>query len=116
MVHARTDRNRYIRRYHEYQEAGHSSTDEHVPGVALMYKQVETDKSFLYCNGQEITPVATLADEFGGRSQIAVDDHCYVLYNKHSTQRYVPVVHWYQEAVEVLQKLPSLTQFVEIPT
>lgn len=36
-----------------------------------MYKQVETYKTATLDNGVEFTPVATLADEWGGRCQIA---------------------------------------------
>ena len=49
-----------------------------------MYKQVETDKVATLDNGVKFTPIATLADESGGRAQIHIDDHCYVV----SLQRY----------------------------
>lgn len=45
-----------------------------------MYKVVERDTSAETINGSEFTPLVTLADEYGGRAQIAMDDHCYVLY------------------------------------
>ena len=47
-----------------------------------MYKQIETDKSFWTESGSQEIPIATLADEHGGRCQIAIDDHCYVLFLK----------------------------------
>ena len=72
-----------------------------------MYKQVETDESFETDNGGRETPVATLADECGGRTQIAVDDHCYVLYNGSRDRRYGMTHHIYREAFEVLKTLPA---------
>ena len=74
----------------------------------MVYKQVWTEKSFESTNGTH-TPVATLADEYGGRVQIAVDDHCYVLFAKvpDSDGAYVSVKHWFREAAEVLGKLVS---------
>ena len=45
----------------------------------------------------------TLEDECGGRSQIVIDDRCYVLYNRRfGTERYAMVCHWYREAAEAL--------------
>jgi hypothetical protein len=52
---------------------------------------------------RQATPIATLKDEYGGVSNIIVDDHCYVLVNGSNT-----VKHWYHEAVEVLKTLPPL--------
>jgi len=48
-----------------------------------MYQQVETDKEIVWDSESGIQPVATLADEYGGRMQIVVDDHCFVLLIKH---------------------------------
>lgn len=53
-----------------------------------------------------IKPVATLKDEHGGISQIAIDDHCYVLYNGSDDRPFVAVKHWFKEAVEALKLLP----------
>lgn len=45
-----------------------------------MYKQVETDKPFVDGYGRHIEPIATLADEYGGRVQVTEDDHCIVCF------------------------------------
>lgn len=52
-----------------------------------------------------IKPVATLKDEHGGISHIAIDDHCYVLYNGSNDRPFVAVKHWYREAVKALKGL-----------
>jgi hypothetical protein len=77
-----------------------------------VYKQVETDKEI---NGGSHTPVATLADEYGGRVNIVVDDHCYVLMLKQSSSEITPSPYYkssawiFKEAFEVLKKLPNPT-------
>lgn len=70
-----------------------------------MYKSVEKDKHAIMFNGEPLNPVATLSDEYGARAQIAIDDHCYVLYLKRGVY-YIQVYHWFREAVEVLKTLP----------
>jgi hypothetical protein len=72
-----------------------------------MYKQVETDKTATLDNGVEFTPVATLADEWGGRCQIAVDDHCYVLRLKRDDGTYKTTPYIFKEAFNVLVTLPE---------
>ena len=74
-----------------------------------MYKQVETDQSAVLDNGAEFIPIATLADEWGGRCQISIDDHCYILRLKQSDGKYKTTAWIFSEALEVLRKLPSLT-------
>lgn len=74
----------------------------------IMYKQVETDKNAVLDNGVEFTPVATLADEYGGRCQISIDDHCYILRLKQSDGKYKTSAWIFPEAFEVLKTLPSL--------
>ena len=74
----------------------------------IMYKQVETDQNAVLDNGVEFTPVATLADEYGGRCQISIDDHCYILRLKQSDGRYKTTAWIFPEAFEVLKTLPSL--------
>ena len=73
-----------------------------------MYKQVETDTIATLDNGVTFIPVATLADESGGRAQIHIDDHCYVL-SLHRDQGYINTSWIFPEAFEVLKLLPSLT-------
>jgi len=48
-----------------------------------MYEVVETDRLVFGEHGSEIHPVLTLANEYGGRVQIGIDDHCYVCFLKH---------------------------------
>lgn len=52
-----------------------------------------------------VNPVATLADEHGGRCQIAIDDYCYVLYIKQQNGKYKISSHIFQEAFKVLKTL-----------
>ncbi len=81
-----------------------------------MYKQVPTDKSFQWNNGSNITPVATLADSSGGRAQIVIDDGCYLIMLKRPNGRY-QVTSWiFEEAFDVLKKLPSLNRYPEVFT
>ena len=77
-----------------------------------MYQQVETDKEIVW--NSSIQPVATLADEYGGRMQIVVDDHCFVLLIKHKDfseeepkEYYCPSSWWNKEAAEVLKTLST---------
>ena len=72
-----------------------------------MYKRcIMLDKDASLSNGSLIKPIATLADEYGGRAQIAIDDHCYILYIGSKERSYSASSHWFKEAVEVLQTLP----------
>jgi hypothetical protein len=73
-----------------------------------MYKQIETDEKAVLDNGVEFTPIATLADESGGRCQISKDDHCYILRLKQSDGRYKTTPYIFPEAFEVLKTLPTL--------
>ena len=73
-----------------------------------MYKQVETYQTAVLDNGVEFTPVATLADEYGGRCQISIDDHCYILRLKQYDGKYKTTAWIFPEAFEVLKNLPSL--------
>jgi hypothetical protein len=80
-----------------------------------MYQQVETDKKVNWNDrGCVAFPVATLADEHGGRQQITVDDHCFMLLNKRAQENfgdvepvYVETSWWNREAIEVLKTLPT---------
>lgn len=58
-------------------------------------------------HGNEFTPVATLKDEFGGISHIAIDDHCYVLYNGAIGEQFRMSSWWYPEAAAAMKQLPS---------
>lgn len=74
-----------------------------------MYKKVETDKIAILSNGVEFEPVATLADEHGGRCQISIDDNCYVLSVKRGeTYKVTPFI--FPEAFSVLKELPELNK------
>lgn len=71
------------------------------------YKQIQTDTSFTTNNGNEEKPIVTLEDEYGGKSQIAIDDHCYVVYNLDSQSGTFRMTHHlYPEVFEVLKTLP----------
>jgi len=80
----------------------------------IMYQQVETDKEIVWDSEGGIQPVATLADEYGGRLQIVVDDHCFVLLINHKDfseeepkEYYCPSSWWNKEAVKVLKTLST---------
>ncbi len=73
-----------------------------------MYKQIETDKERVLDNGAVFAPVATLADENGGRCQISIDDHCYVLRLKQEDGTYKQTAWIFKEAFNVLKTLPEL--------
>lgn len=75
-----------------------------------MYKVVETDKSAKNEYGTELHPILTLADEYGGRVQITIDDHCYKCFLRHgegSTEFYRPTYHLFRELHAALCILPS---------
>lgn len=71
------------------------------------YKRVKTDESYATVGGSVNTPVATLADEYGGRAQIGIDDHCYVLYLIQEDGSYKRTAWIFSEAHEVLKDLPD---------
>ena len=85
-----------------------------------MYRQVPTHSQFQDRNGNLHTPVATLADEYGGVCHVITDDHCYVLYLKYDYFKPVPegclevqddthfhrTSHIFREAHELLKSLP----------
>lgn len=80
-----------------------------------MYKRtdnalVKPRETFVLSNEAVVTAVATLEDEYGGKCQIGIDDHCYVLYLMHEGKRgiyYKPTHHIFREAHEVLKELPK---------
>lgn len=72
-----------------------------------MYRQVVTDSFASTLGGGKFKPVATLADEFGGRCQIAIDDHCYVLWLQRPDGSYSLTNHIFREAFNVLIMLPE---------
>ncbi len=72
-----------------------------------MYKPVATDNSCYTTNGSSFLPVATLADEHGGRCQISIDDHCYVIKLKQEDDLYKNTNHIFNEVFEVLKYLPN---------
>ena len=82
-----------------------------------MYKQVDTDDSAILHNGENLHPVATLEDEFGGRAHIWTDDGCYELglerteakTSESEPSTYTrPCTHIFPEAFSVLRTLPEL--------
>jgi len=78
--------------------------------------QEKPDEKIILDNDEFDHPVATLADEYGGRAQICVDDHCYILRLKQKDGRYSHTAWWFREAVEVLMKhLPTNPTDAGIP-
>jgi len=72
-----------------------------------MYEKVETDILATMQGGSNVTPVATLEDEHGGKAHIIIDDHCYILILRRD-MGYVMTAWIFPEAFEVLKTLPSL--------
>ena len=74
-----------------------------------MYKIVETDKEVIW--NSRVTPLVTLADEYGGRAQIIKDDHCLVLLLKQGVDTentsfgYKPTCWWFKEAVNIVREM-----------
>jgi hypothetical protein len=67
---------------------------------------IEPDEVAELIGGEVFKPVLTLADEHGGRSQIFIDDGCYLLANQLSHgEQYAVVSHWYAEAAMALSAL-----------
>lgn len=84
-----------------------------------MYKQMKTDKEAILDNGDvggcKFTPIATLANgessclaEPSGRCQIAIDDHCYVIYLRQKNGRYKATAWIFKEVFDVLKTLPTI--------
>ncbi len=69
--------------------------------------QDKPDESATLNNGEVVTPLATLKDQYGGISHIIEDDHCYVLLNGSADRLFAMVRHWYPEAVEAMKTLPT---------
>ena len=97
-----------------------------------MYKQVETDEEATLYNGAKFEPVATLADEYGGRCQIDLDDGCYVLCLRREgaydgtvpaegdedikgDHHYIRTAWIFPEAFEVLRNLPPPNKLLGYP-
>lgn len=72
-----------------------------------MYKRLlNADTEATLYNGAVFRPIATLADEWGGRAQIAIDDLCYVLRLKQPDGTYKNTPYWFSSAVQVMHRLP----------
>ena len=72
-----------------------------------MYKRVKTDSVCRLENNENFHPTATLEDEGGGRCQISIDDHCYVLRLKQESGKYKTTPYIFREAFDVLCTLDS---------
>jgi len=71
-----------------------------------MYKVLDTpDKEVKWGEGS-VTPVMTLADEYGGRVQIILDDKCYVCLLKQE-DGYAGIIWLFSELVRALRRLPN---------
>lgn len=64
-----------------------------------------TDEGAREINGGRSIAHLTLADEYGGRFHIIVDDHCYVLLCEHDGE-FTQTSHWFREALVALRQLP----------
>ncbi len=71
-----------------------------------MYTLQPVDKCFKVGKNWIHGPVATLADEYGGKCHIVVDDNCYVLYlNGTPSGEFKMTNHIFKEAFLVLKTL-----------
>ena len=59
-------------------------------------------EEILLSSGGFVTPLAPLADEYGGVAQICMEDHCYVLYLGGNGRDWEMSSHWFKEAVDAL--------------
>ena len=81
-----------------------------------MYRQVETDKAAPWgykrsapnAEFNMVEPIATLADEDGGRIQIILDDQCYVVLLKNGETGVYDTMTWLNDAVIALLKTLTL--------
>lgn len=87
-----------------------SFQEDLVRSILEKYKRVETDKKIVLDSGSEVIPVATLADESGGRAQITVDDGCYMLNLLQEDDTYKYTAWVFPEAHEVLKDLGNPTE------
>lgn len=58
--------------------------------------------------GNTIKSVVSLKDEYGGKTHIAIDDGCYILYNGDDEKGFVISSWIYPEAHAALKELPNL--------
>ena len=73
-----------------------------------MYQiQTKPDKQASTQNGGTVTPVCTLADEWGEKIHIIVDDDCYVLLNGIDQDGFGISSWWDREALAALRTLPE---------
>jgi len=80
---------------------------ESIDQILEKYEREATDEKVMMDNREDMHPVATLADEYGGRAQIDVDDGCYVLYLKQPDDTYKKTWYIFPEAHEMLKDLPD---------
>jgi len=70
-----------------------------------MYKIVKTDKSFPAKVSHNLAihrPIMTLADEYGGRCQLVVDDHCLNIYLKNKKDEYDYCRWIFEEVIDAI--------------
>jgi hypothetical protein len=74
-----------------------------------MYKKVTTQRTARLENGENIKPVATMKNEYGGVAHVWIDDGCYVLGLESPTTKAVLPTHYiFPEALALMQTLPAL--------
>lgn len=71
-----------------------------------MYKVTGPDKE-IFWNHHPVAPVLTLVDEHGGRVQIVMDDHCYVILHQQENGSYKQTPWIFKEAFQALKHLPD---------
>jgi hypothetical protein len=69
-----------------------------------MYKQIETDKSYLFMN-KALIPMATLQDETGSKVQITLVNDCFFLHLTDEAGKYYSTCGIFKEVLEVLKTL-----------
>ena len=66
-----------------------------------MYK-VMGDVPKMWDSEKRGEPLFALEDEYGGKSVVAVDDHCVVLFNGSDDRDFTKTSYWHREAVIAL--------------
>ncbi len=71
-----------------------------------MYRVTGPDNE-IYWNESHVQPIVTLADGEGGRAQIVLDDHCYVILLQKPNGKYRTTAWICKAAHQALKNLPD---------
>lgn len=106
-----------LREYEESENGNHANESLCMPKHILSFDEFSLlEKYEVYGHGIEfktktgstIKSVVSLKDEYGGKTHIAIDDGCYILYNGDDEKGFVISSWIYPEAHAALKELPNL--------